>query len=378
MRRQNYAQGLDKMFSVFPIVALLGPRQCGKTTLAKQFATKHPQVTYFDLENQEDLIRLENNAQHLLGGLTGLIVIDEIQRRPELFPILRVLVDRKQPQQFLILGSASRELIRQSSESLAGRIGYMELSPFGLDEVDDQQKLWVRGGFPLSYLADAEDKSVLWRQQYVRTFLEQDIPALGIRVASQDLRRFWMMLAHYHAGIFNASEMGRSLMVDYKTVQRYLDILTGTFMVRRLNPWYENISKRQVKSPKLYFRDSGLLHTLLNVNTHDELLHHPKLGLSWEGFALESLIRVMDVSPEECYFWASQSGAELDLLVFKGGKRLGFEFKFQDAPRTTKSMHVACEDLTLDKLTVIYPGNTRYALNDKIEAVPLIQAITSL
>jgi len=359
-----------------PIVAILGPRQCGKTTLARQFAEKQSSktVTYFDLENIEDLSRLEHNAQHLLGGLTGLIVIDEIQKRPDLFPILRVLIDRKADQQFLILGSASRELIAQSSESLAGRIVYLELCPFDLSEATHEKQLWQRGGFPLAYLADTEEKSTFWRKQYIRTFLEQDIPNLGIRIPASDLRRFWTMLAHYHAGIFNASEMGKSLMLNYKTMQNYLAILTGTFMVRRLNPWYENISKRQVKSPKIYFRDSGLLHTLLNINTHQELIHHPKLELSWEGFALEMVIRALGVDAEDCYFWASQASAELDLLVFKDGKRLGFEFKFQDAPRLTKSMHIAKQDLKLDSLTIIYPGETTYQL-DGVTVISLQQFI---
>ena len=357
------------------MVALLGPRQCGKTTLAKNYIQlknkKFPEENYFDLEDTTDLARLAY-PKMMLESLKGLIVVDEIQRRPELFPTLRVLVDKNpKSQRYLILGSASRDLIQQSSETLAGRIGYLELTPFSYMETKNTQKLWVRGGFPRSYLAKDEQKSQLWREDYIRTFLERDIPSLGIQVPARELRRFWMMLAHYHGNLFNASEIGRALGLNHKTVQRYLDILTGTFMMRELQPWFENISKRQVKASKIYFRDSGIFHTLLGVANHSALLTSPKIGASWEGFALEEIIRFHQARIEECYFWSTHGEAELDLLIIKNGKRLGFEFKYTDAPKMTKSMVIAQEDLKLDKLFVIYPGKLRFPVGRNIEAVGL-------
>jgi hypothetical protein len=283
-----------------------------------------------------------------------------------------VLVDQKRPRKFLILGSASRLLIQQSSETLAGRISYLELTPFVYEEVQELKNLWLRGGFPRSYLLMDEGMSFRWRLDYIRTFLEQDIPNLGIKIPAAELGRFWLMLTHMHGNIFNASELGRSLGLAHTTTKRYLDILSGTFMIRTLSPWFENLSKRQVKSPKIYFRDSGIFHAQLQIVTQDQLMAHPKLGASWEGFALECVIQHHRAESQEVFFWGTQSGAELDLLIMKNGQRLGFEFKYQDAPGTTKSMHVALADLSLDSLTVIHPGSGIYQLAEKIRAIGLI------
>lgn len=372
MKRELITQQIQEAFYHYPIVALLGPRQCGKTTLARMVGVAQEsksKVYYFDLEDETDLAQLEA-PKAVLEALEGLVIIDEIQLQPAIFPLLRVLADRPHSKtRFLILGSASRELVNKSSESLAGRIAHIELTPFQYQEVHELKKLWIRGGFPLSYLAKTKEISWEWRKNYVKTYLEHDIPQLGIRIAPPALRRFWMMLVHYHGQMFNASEIGRSLGISDTTVKHYLDILTGTFMVRSLQPWFENISKRQVKSPKIYFRDSGLLHFLLGVEDHDDLLHHPKLGASWEGFALEEVIRANHADPEECFFWGVHGQVELDLLIFKKNKRLGFEFKFSDAPRLTTSLASACEHLKLDVLYVIYPGNKDYLLNNKIHVV---------
>jgi len=353
-------------FEIAPICALLGPRQCGKTTLAKLYArTVHKEeVHLFDLEDPIDIARLDN-PKLAFESLHGLIIIDEIQLRPELFPILRVIVDNTD-KRFLILGSASQQLIRQSSESLAGRINYLEMTPFTLKETNNTKTLWQRGGFPRSYLASNDQNSYNWRKSYIRTFLEKDIASFGFDIPPQVMRRFWTMLAHYHGQLFNASEIGRSIEVTNKTASRYLDILAGTFMTRRLNPWFQNISKRQIKAPKIYFRDSGLLHTLLGIETMDQLYSHPKLGISWEGFAIEEVIRFLEVDNEDCYFWATQSGAELDLLVTANAKKIGFEFKFTDSPKITKSMNIALEDLKLDKLIVIIPHDVEFPLADNI------------
>lgn len=374
MKRPNYIRKIDRALRTHPVAALLGPRQCGKTTLAQLYIDElasNKAIHYFDLEDPTDLAVLEN-PKTALGPLRGLIVIDEIQRLPDLFPFLRVLVDEhKTDRQFLILGSASRNLIRQSSESLAGRIAYVELTPFSLFEGCDMATLHLRGGYPNSYLAGQIEDSVYWRKQYIRTYLEQDIPNLGIQVAPNALRRFWLMLAHYHGQTFNASEIAKSLGVADTTARKYLDILTGTFMVRTLQPWVENIKKRQVKTPKIYFRDSGIYHTLMGIDSDSALLHHPKLGASWEGFALEEVIRRLDVEAEDCYFWGVHGQAELDLLILQDGKRLGYEFKFQDAPRLSKSMVQAIETLELDSLEVVYPGAKSYGLAEKVQAAPL-------
>lgn len=369
MERQSYLNLINQYLRTHPIVAMLGPRQCGKTTLAKMYSSStstFDQQNYFDLEDPTDLQRL-STPKLTLDNLNGLIVIDEIQLNGDLFPILRVLVDKTQNnQKYLILGSASRELINKTSETLAGRIAYIEITPFSLVEAKEQPKLWLRGGFPKSYLAENNEDSWDWREFYITTFLERDIPKLGINIPSVMLRRFWTMIAHYHGQIFNYSELARSLNVSDATIRRYLDILSGTFMVRQLQPWWENIKKRQVKAPKVYIRDSGIFHSLLDIRSQYDLERHPKLGASWEGFALEEVIRAYKAKPHECFFWATHSGAELDLLIVRGSKKFGFEFKYGDAPKLTKSMKIAMEDLSLDSITVIYPGSVNYRLSENI------------
>jgi len=354
------------------IVALLGPRQCGKTTLARQFVPPDS-LNYFDLEDPLSLARLDE-PMTALGALTGLVVIDEVQRRPELFPVLRVLADRDPlPARFLILGSTSPSLLRQSSESLAGRLETVAIGGFSLGEVGSTtcDRHWLRGGFPLSFLAGGDGDSLAWRKNFVQTFLERDMPQFGIGTPAPTLLRFWTMLAHYHGQIWNAAEPARSLGVNESTTRRYLDLLEGVFMVRQLQPWHENLKKRQVKSPKIYFRDSGLLHQLLGIRTLDDLLCHPKCGASWEGYVIEEIIKVS--GSDETYFWGTHGGAELDLLLFKEGRRLGVEVKRMDAPRLSPSMRNALEDLKLDRLTVIYPGNRRYSLAEQVEVVPLAE-----
>lgn len=377
MKRYKYLKAIEMQFRIHSACAILGPRQVGKTTLAKMFLERENKGNFyfFDLENPLDLARLENPMLSLAKLDNKLIVIDEIQRVPELFPVMRVLIDDKQKKyKFLILGSASRDLIHQSSESLAGRIGYIELAPFSLDEVDhESEMLWLRGGFPLSYLAKNDEESFLWRQSYITTFLERDIFNLGFQIPPHQMRRFWLMLVHYHGQIFNAHELGKSLGISDHMVRKYLDILAGTFMVRILLPWHENLEKRQIKSPKIYFRDSGILHALIGIRTQAEMDIYPKIGSFWEGFAIEELIRQMEASAEECYFWGTQSGAELDLLVVKNGKRIGYEFKYADAPKITPSMKIACEDLKLDHLYVIYPGEIEFPLSEKITARGLVE-----
>ncbi len=369
MNRIAYLQQIIDAFKVTPIVALLGPRQCGKTTLARAYVASYPDLplaNYFDLEDPDDLMRL-SNPKLTLSGLENLIILDEIQCLPNIFPLLRVLVDNPQlNQKYLILGSASRELLRQSSETLAGRISYIEITPFSYGETEDLNTLWFRGGFPRSYLAEDQNISFQWRKQYIRTFLEHDIQRMGIQVSPENLRRFWMMLVNVHGNLFNASELARSLNLSQPTIRHYLDILSHTFMLRELKPWFENISKRQIKSPKIYFRDSGILHTLLGFTNQDELRMHPKLGASWEGFALETVIRITQAESVECYFWATHADAELDLLIVKDGKKIGFEFKYSDMPRMTKSMHIAIHDLKLDRLIIVHPGNQHYQPKDNV------------
>lgn len=357
-----------------PVVALFGPRQCGKTTLARWLAQGRAEpVTHFDLEDPTDLAALAV-PRLALQDLHGLVVIDEIQRLPELFSVLRVLVDRPgNPARFLILGSASRDLIRQSSETLAGRISYLEMTPFRLGEAgaDARDRLWLRGGFPRSFLAASEADSRQWRKDYIATFLERDLPALGITIPPQSLRRFWMMLAHYHGQLLNHSELGRSFGVADTTVRRYLDILAATFMIRLLTPWHENVGKRQVKVPKLYLRDSGLFHALMSIADLPALRAHPKLGASWEGFALEEIIRHYGATPEESYFWAAHGGGEVDLLLMTDRGRLGFEVKYTDQPKVTRSMHTAMAVLGLENLSIVYPGDRSFPLSEKIRAVGL-------
>ncbi len=357
-----------------PVVALLGARQVGKTTLAAEIARawKGPVAT-FDLEDPAHLARLAD-PRLALEPLKGLVVLDEIQRLPDTFPLLRVLADRKPlPARFLVLGSASPALLRQSSESLAGRISHYELPGLGLDEVrsQDADRLWLRGGFPRSFLARSEAASAEWRRDFVRTFVERDLPQLGVTVAAATLRRFWVMLAHYHGQTWNASEFGRSFGVADTTVRRHLDTLTSALVVRQLPPWSENLGKRQVKSPKVYLADSGLLHTLLGCERREALLSHPKLGASWEGFGIQAAIQHLGARPEECFFWATYGGAELDLLVVRGSTRLGFEFKRTSAPRATRSMHVALADLKLARLDVVHAGEDTFPLAPGLRAVAL-------
>ena len=355
-----------------PVVALLGPRQCGKTTLARQVARGRA-VDTFDLEDPVDVARLE--APRLaLERLRGLVIIDEFQRRPDLFEVLRVLVDRpRNPARFLVLGSASSRLARGVSESLAGRVRFIEMGGFDLREVGQTRfrQLWLRGGFPRSFLTSSETRSLAWRQDFVRTFLERDIPQLGLSIAAPTLRRFWVMVAHLHGQVWNAADLARSLGSSEPTARRYLDILAGAFVVRQLPPWFENIGKRQVKAPKVYVRDSGLLHALLSLRTGKQLAAHPKYGASWEGFALEQVLAL--ARPEEAYFWATHAGAELDLMIIRDGERLGFEMKCADAPTLSKSMRIAKAELRLRRLFVVYPGSTSYALAPDVEARSILE-----
>jgi predicted AAA+ superfamily ATPase len=383
MERVALQERVKDLLRHFKAVALLGPRQSGKTTLARQIALADKDFpaerNYFDLEDPVQVNRLEN-PKLALEGLRGLVVIDEVQRRPDLFPVLRVLADRPEaPARFLILGSASRDLIRQGSETLAGRIAFVEVTPFTLSEVGTQEmeKLWLRGGFPLSFLADNDADSAQWREFYIRTFLERDVPALGLQIAPTALRRFWMMLAHYHGQVFNASDIGRSISAADTTVRRYLDALVGTLMVRRLSPWFENIGKRQVKTPKIYFRDSGLLHRLSGVNDPAQLYTWPRLGASWEGFALEQTIRLAGASEDEAYFWAVHSQGELDLLILKEGRRLGFEFKYADSPKLTPACRLALDQLKLDQLTLVCPGDASHELEGGVRVRGLSRLVAA-
>ena len=364
---------IDEAFSVHPAVALTGPRQCGKTTLARAVAAADPEEnTFFDLESAVDRRRLQA-PERALAGLAGLVVIDEIQREPVLFETIRVLVDRPgNPARFLVLGSASPALVRGVSESLAGRIGLVELAGFDLSEVGPEswRPLWLRGGFPRSYLAPHDRGSAVWRRSFVQTFLERDIPQLGITVPAETLRRFWTMLANYHAQVWNAAEFARALGSSEGTARRYLDILTGAFMVRALPPWFANVRKRQVRSPRIYVRDTGLLHALLTLESADEVAGHPKVGASFEGFAVEQIAGAFEAAG--AYFWATHGGAELDLLVMQGGRRYGFECKLSDAPGTTRSMRVALADLELEHLWVVYPGHEAYPLDDRISVLPIV------
>ncbi len=375
LARTKLRNQIKEALSRSRVVALIGPRQCGKTTLARQIVSPDSS-NYFDLENPVSLQRLEQ-PMTALQDLTGVVVIDEIQRKPELFPILRVLSDRDPlPARFLILGSASPALLRQSSESLAGRITIISMSGFSLGEVgvESQNKHWRRGGFPLSFLAGTEKESMEWRKDFVSTFLERDVPQFGVKIPSTSLFRFWSVLAHYHGQIWNVAEAARTLNIGETTARRYIDLLQDLFMIRQLQPWYANLSKRQVKSPKVFFRDTGLLHYLLGIKSEHELNLHPRLGASWEGYVIEEVIKV--AQPDEVYFWATHSGAELDLLLIKDGKRIGVECKRMDAPKLTPSMRTAMQDLELNKLVVVYPGAQAYSLGDRVSVLPLATVAT--
>jgi predicted AAA+ superfamily ATPase len=370
VKRLALLERIRKAIRANPVTALYGPRQCGKTAAARQVAAAG-KAEYFDLEDPVSQRRLAE-PMTALSPLRGLVVIDEVQRQPNLFPVLRVLADRRPLRaRFLVLGSASPELLRQGSESLAGRIAFVEMAGFSLSEVGQpaMRKLWWRGGFPRAFLARNEAESRAWQENFILTFLERDIREYGVEIPAAVLRRLWTMLAHYHGQLWNGSEISRSLGEAHTTVKRHLDLLTGALMVRQLQPWHVNVGKRQVKSPKIYVRDTGLLHALLGVPEFRALEGHPKVGASWEGFVVEEAVRA--AGERNCYFWATQSGAELDLLVTVGGKPYGVEIKYSDAPGMTKSMHIAIDDLKLSRLLVVYPGSESYPLNEKTLVVPL-------
>jgi len=374
LKRSLEVETLRGLLRRHPVVGIIGARQVGKTTLARAIAdTASGPVTFYDLENPSDMSRL-GDPMLALQGLRGLIIIDEIQRYPELFPVLRVLVDRPgKPARFLALGSASPSLLRQTSETLAGRIVYHHMDGFALDEVgvDQYERLWFRGGFPRSYLAKSNAESDEWRRGFIRTFLERDLPQLGITIQSTTLHRFWTMLSHYHGQTWNASEFGRSFGVADTTIRNYLDVLSSALVVRQIQPWHENIGKRQVKAPKVYLADTGILHALLNIRSHKDLEGHPKLGASWEGFIIQQLTRRLGALPEECFYWATYSGAELDLLIIRGGQRIGFEIKRTTAPRVTSSMRNALADLKLRRIDVIHAGEHTFPLEKQIRAVAI-------
>ena len=381
IERKQEVEAIQGLLRRYPVVGMIGARQVGKTTLARLLIqkTKGPS-SYFDLENPEDLARIVD-PMLALKDLEGLVVIDEIQRQPDLFSVLRVLVDRpKSAARFLVLGSASPDLLRQSAETLSGRIYYHELGGFSLDEIGIQNHMqrWLRGGFPRSYLARTQAESEEWRQGFIRTFLERDLPQLGITIRSTTLRRFWTMLANYHGQIWNASEFGRSFGVADTTVRNYLDLMTSALVIRQLMPWHENISKRQVKAPKIYIADSGVLHTLLGLRTLKDLEGHPKVGASWEGFVLEQVIHRLTARDEECFFWATHGGAVLDLLVIRGQRRMGFEIKRTTSPQITSSMRYALSDLHLRSLDVIHAGERTFQMDKKIRAVALTRLLQDI
>jgi len=373
IERLTQIEHIKSLLSQNPIVAIIGARQVGKTTITYEIE-KHWKApsTRFDCEDPDDLVRL-NEPKLALKNLSGLVIIDEIQRKPDLFPLLRVLVDRENNKAtFLILGSASPNLLKQSSESLAGRISYFNLNGFSLIEVgqENESKLWIRGGFPRSYLAQTDKASVTWRKDFIRTFLERDIPQLGFNIPAITLRRFWTMLAHYHGQIWNGSELGRAFGMTHASVKRYVDLLSDALVVWQLKPWFQNIGKRQVKAPKVYIKDSGILHGLLGIETINGLENHPKIGASWEGFILSEILAKLSIEPDDAYFWATHSGAELDLLVFVDGHPYGFEVKRTTAPKITPSMQNSLNDLSLKKLFVIHAGEHEFDLNENIRAIP--------
>lgn len=361
-----------------PVTALLGPRQCGKTTLARSIGDAEG-ATWFDMQDPEVTAAFQN-PKLVLSSLEGLIILDEAQLVPALYPVLRVLVDDDRrsgrKRRFLLLGSASPELIKGVAESLAGRIHMIPMQGFGIGEIGPPRtaQLWHRGGFPNSFLAPDEAASFIWRKDFVEMFLLRDLPQYGVRVPTAELRRLWMMCAHLHGRLLNLSELGRSLGRSHNAVGNHLDILEEAFVLRRLQPWHENLGKRQRKSPKLYLRDSGLLHALLGIREAAALHLHPAAGASWEGFVLEQILA--HLRPDAAWFWETQGGAELDLLAITGGQRLGFEMKLSESPRTTKSMRTAIHDLRLDHLYVIHPGELRFALDDGITALPAMEIPT--
>lgn len=380
--RVPHLEALKRLLKGFPVVGLVGARQVGKTTLARQIADALSlrAITRFDLESPTDVARLDD-PMRALESLRGLVILDEIQRLPEVFPVLRVLADRpRKPARFLVLGSASPDLLRQSSETLAGRIAYHELGGLRVDEVGEDRlaRLWLRGGFPRAYLARSNASSMEWREQFVGTFLERDLPQLGFRISATALRRFWTMMAHYHGQIWNASELARALGADHKTAQRYLEVLTSTFVVRTLRPFHANIKKRQVKAPKIYVTDSGLLHALLGLESQRDLDGHPKVGASWEGFVLEQVCALLAVPSERTYFWATHGGAELDLLVERSGKLHGFEFKRTTAPKLTRSIQTALDTLELASLTIVHAGSETFSLRRGVRAVAARRLVADL
>ena len=379
--RKTHLRKLTRLLRENPVVALLGARQVGKTTLARELMRqRRGSVTWFDLEHPRDLRQLDEPTL-VLEPLRGLVVLDEIQNRSELFPVLRVLADRSPcPARFLVLGSASPELLRQGSETLAGRIAFYELPGFDLAEVgaSNWQRLWLRGGFPRAYLPRAHRQSGEWRANFVRTFVERDLPRLGTNISPRTLADFWTMISHYHGQVWNSSELGRAFGVSHTTVRGYLNLLTATFVIRQLPPWTENIGKRVVKSPKVYVADSGLLHALLGIEKPIDLTTHPKVGASFEGFAVEQVIRRLALRPRETYFWATHSGAELDLLVIRGRHRLGFEFKRTDSPRVTRSMIAALDTLGLERIDVVHAGNHGFPIHERIRAVPMGELLEAL
>jgi predicted AAA+ superfamily ATPase len=381
LKRERELRTLRDLIRRNPVVAIVGARQVGKTTLARAFAKEHGgPAAFFDLENPADQARLADPLLALQAA-KGLVVIDEIQRQPNLFPVLRVLADRpRRPARFLVLGSAGPDLLRQGSETLAGRIAYHELAGFSLEEVGvaNLRTLWLRGGFPRSYLAQTLRESDDWRRQFIRTFLEKDLPQLGITIGATTLRRFWTMLAHYHGQTWNSSEFARSFGVADTTIRHYLDVLTSALVLRQLPPWFENISKRQVKAPKVYVSDSGLLHRLLQIRAFEDLESHPKVGASWEGLVLEETVRRLGAQPEEVFYWATHGGAELDLLVVRGSRRLGLEFKRTTAPSLTPSMRSALTDLRLTRLDVIHAGDKTFPLAANVRAVAVTRLLTDL
>ena len=376
--REHHLRRVRLLLREYPVVAILGARQVGKSTLARQLAARRGPTHWFDLENPVDLARLADPGLEL-RALRGLVVLDEIHRLPDVFPLLRVLADRpRTPARFLVLGSASPALLKQTSETLAGRVAFHELDGFGLREISDWERLWLRGGFPLSYLARSEAASRRWRDGFIQTFLARDVPELGSLVPSTTLRRFWTMLAHWHGQIWNGAEFGRAFGVSHTTVRRYLDLLTSVFVARQLQPWHENISKRQVKSPKVYIADSGILHALLGLASREDVVAHPKVGASWEGFVIGQVIHLLGAAPEQCFHWSTHSGAELDLLVLAGNRRYGFEVKRTEAPRLTASMRSAFETLRLDRLDVVHAGAERFALAKGVRALPASLLATTL